>query len=81
MMMIRRRTHNIYNLLESESEGEVDRLAVVEHWSLQARRQRTVTFFLSMLAFINNEEHGSNLQAVKGKERAIFTPFFEITKT
>ena len=46
MMMIRRRTHNIYNLLESESEGEVDRLAVVEHWSLQARRQRTVTFFI-----------------------------------
>ena len=29
-------THNIYNLLESESKGEVDRLAVVEHWSLQA---------------------------------------------
>ena len=39
-------THNIYNLLESESEGEVDRLAVVEHRSLQARRQRTVTFFI-----------------------------------
>ena len=37
-------THNIYNLLESESEGEVDRLAVIEHWSLQARRQKTVTF-------------------------------------
>ena len=44
MMMKRRMTHNIYNLLESESKGEVDRLAVVEHRSLQARRQKTVTF-------------------------------------
>ena len=47
-------THNIYNLLESESEGEVDRLAVVEHRSLQA---------------------------VKGKERSLFSFFFPMSKT
>ena len=64
MMMKRRMTHNIYNLLESESEREVDRLAVVEHRSLQAKRQRTITFFI---LFFNVKK----LQAVTGKEGSL----------
>ena len=78
MMMKRRMTHNIYNLLESESEGEVDRLAVVEHRSLQARRQKTVTFCSFLLNYknINNVEHGSKAPGCHRQKVTFYSVYY-----
>ena len=58
-------THNIYNLLESESEREVDRLAVVEHRSLQAVKGKERSIFVLFLNYKN----------IKNVERVIFKVF------